>query len=167
MEFKGYNSYLKGLPFAVYHTIIGFVLIVHNGSAVVCINILTEQPTNLGYADTFTDMVISQIREYLNGTRQTFSFATDITHCTQFQQKVLTQLTTIPYGETCSYHHIATAIGNPKASRAVGLANSLNPIHIAIPCHRVISKNGKLNGYAGGVDAKRYLLDIEQQRIYQ
>jgi methylated-DNA-[protein]-cysteine S-methyltransferase len=69
----------------------------------------------------------------------------------------------IPYGETRSYKEIAQAIGNPKASRAVGLANNRNPIPIITPCHRVIGANGKLTGYRGGLEIKLYLLRLEEQ----
>jgi len=85
---------------------------------------------------------------------------------TEFQQKVWKQLTQIPYGETASYLDVATEIANPKAVRAVGLANGKNPISIFIPCHRVIGKNGKLTGYAGGLSAKKVLLDIEIPSLF-
>ncbi len=81
---------------------------------------------------------------------------------TDFQNKVWHALTTIPYGETWSYQDLANAIGNPKAVRAVGLANGKNPISIVVPCHRVIGKSGKLTGYAGGVERKQRLLALEQ-----
>lgn len=72
------------------------------------------------------------------------------------------ELCKIPYGETRTYGEIAAAIGNPKAARAVGMANNKNPIIIAVPCHRVIGANGKLVGYAGGLDMKRDLLRLEK-----
>ncbi|GAJ71755.1 LOW QUALITY PROTEIN: methylated-DNA-protein-cysteine methyltransferase [Vibrio sp. JCM 18904] len=81
---------------------------------------------------------------------------------TDFQNQVWQALTTIPYGETWSYQDLANAIGNPKAVRAVGLANGKNPISIVVPCHRVIGKSGKLTGYAGGVERKQRLLALEQ-----
>lgn len=81
---------------------------------------------------------------------------------TPFQMQVWQALTTIPYGETWSYQDLANAIGNPKAVRAVGLANGKNPISVIVPCHRVIGKNGKLTGYAGGVERKKKLLSLEQ-----
>ncbi len=71
---------------------------------------------------------------------------------------------TIPYGETRNYSEIARQIGSPKAARAVGLANRCNPISIITPCHRVIASSGALTGFAGGLEAKRYLLDLEQQQ---
>ncbi|MCH8536716.1 MAG: methylated-DNA--[protein]-cysteine S-methyltransferase [Alkalimonas sp.] len=80
---------------------------------------------------------------------------------TQFQQQVWQQLQSIPYGQTCSYQTVANRINNPKAVRAVGLANSRNPIAIMIPCHRVIGANGHLTGYAGGLGKKTWLLSHE------
>ena len=82
---------------------------------------------------------------------------------TPFQQAVWQALTEIPYGETRTYGEIAAKIGNPKASRAVGMANHRNPIAILIPCHRVIGTNGKLVGYAGGLEQKALLLELEQK----
>jgi methylated-DNA-[protein]-cysteine S-methyltransferase len=81
---------------------------------------------------------------------------------TPFQQKVWKKLTTIPYGKTRSYKWIASAINNRHASRAVGNANGRNPLPIIIPCHRVIRENGELGGYTGGINIKRFLLNLEQ-----
>lgn len=83
---------------------------------------------------------------------------------TPFQQRVWNSLCEIPYGETISYGELARRIRNPAASRAVGLANGANPIAILIPCHRVIGSNGKLTGYGGGLDNKRWLLDFEHRQ---
>lgn len=83
-------------------------------------------------------------------------------HGTEFQRRVWDALLKIPYGVTRSYGQQATAIGSPKAMRAVGLANGRNPIAIIIPCHRVIGSNGSLTGYGGGMERKRLLLDLEQ-----
>lgn len=82
---------------------------------------------------------------------------------TPFQQRVWRALRTIPYATTASYGGIARQIGSPKACRAVGAANGRNPIAIVVPCHRVIGANGRLTGYAGGLDMKRRLLEHEQQ----
>lgn len=84
---------------------------------------------------------------------------------TDFQIKVWKSLSKIPYGATVSYQEIAKKIKNPKAVRAVGLANKNNPLPIIIPCHRVIGKNGKLVGYAGGLELKAKLLDLEKDYI--
>ncbi|MEW2131134.1 methylated-DNA--[protein]-cysteine S-methyltransferase [Streptomyces sp. NPDC005435] len=81
---------------------------------------------------------------------------------TAFQQRVWEQLTLIPYGETRSYGQLAAALGNPTASRAVGLANGRNPVGIIVPCHRVIGSTGSLTGYGGGLARKQRLLDFEK-----
>ncbi len=83
---------------------------------------------------------------------------------TVFQKKVWNALCNIPYGETRSYKQVAEAVGNNKASRAVGMANNKNPIMIVIPCHRVIGSNGSLVGYAGGLDIKEKLLFLENKK---
>ncbi|MEU6770797.1 methylated-DNA--[protein]-cysteine S-methyltransferase [Streptomyces sp. NPDC046759] len=81
---------------------------------------------------------------------------------TPFQRSVWEQLTRIPYGETRTYGQLADALGSPRASRAVGLANGRNPVGIVVPCHRVIGASGDLTGYGGGLDRKRRLLDLER-----
>ena len=103
-----------------------------------------------------------QLNEYFAGDRQEFELdlAPD---GTTFQVEVLEALRGIPYGETCTYRDIAVAVGRPKAVRAVGNANGRNPLPIVIPCHRVIGSDGSLTGFGGGIEVKRYLLDLEQQ----
>ena len=101
-----------------------------------------------------------QLEEYFAGIRAGFSLPL-APEGTAFQKAVWEQLEAIPYGETRTYGQIAAAVGNPNASRAVGGANHNNPIAIVIPCHRVIGANGKLTGYAGGIDLKEALLRIE------
>jgi methylated-DNA-[protein]-cysteine S-methyltransferase len=101
-----------------------------------------------------------QLKAYFAGTLDRFSLQLDFTG-TDFQKEVWKALTTIPFGETRSYAEIARQIGNPSAVRAVGAANGKNPISIVAPCHRVIGSNGKLTGFAGGLEAKAYLLGIE------
>jgi methylated-DNA-[protein]-cysteine S-methyltransferase len=83
---------------------------------------------------------------------------------TEFMRQVWRQLCAVPYGQTATYRDIAAAVGNPKACRAVGLANHRNPIPIFIPCHRIVGRNGALTGYRGGLDMKRALLDLEAGR---
>jgi len=101
--------------------------------------------------------VLQQLDEYFAGSRRDFDLHLAPTG-TPFQTKVWQTLCKIPYGETISYQTLATQIGNPKASRAVGSANGANPIPIVVPCHRVITSDSRLGGYAGGLDAKRILL---------
>lgn len=101
-----------------------------------------------------------QLVEYFNKQRKTFDLPL-APEGTEFQMKVWKALSDIPYGKTRSYKEIAIAIGNPKAVRAVGMANNKNPIPIIIPCHRVIGSDGKLVGYGGGLEIKEYLLKLE------
>lgn len=106
------------------------------------------------------DELIKQLAEYFRGERRSFTIALDPTG-TPFQHTVWTELARIPYGETRSYREQADAMGRPDAIRAVASANGRNPISIIVPCHRVIGSDGSLTGYAGGLDAKRLLLELE------
>ncbi|MDC7230926.1 MAG: methylated-DNA--[protein]-cysteine S-methyltransferase [Sphaerochaetaceae bacterium] len=106
-------------------------------------------------------MTIQQLDAYFNGKLQQFTVPYEL-QGTAFQKTVWEALCTIPYGTLVSYQDIAIAIGNPKAVRAVGMANNKNPISIIIPCHRVIGKQGSLTGYAGGLDRKQWLLSHER-----
>ena len=101
-----------------------------------------------------------QLEEYFAGLRAAFSLPL-APEGTDFQKAVWRELENIPYGETRTYGQIARALGNPKASRAVGMANHKNPVEIMIPCHRVIGADGSLTGYAGGLDIKETLLRLE------
>ena len=101
-----------------------------------------------------------QFYEYLIGERRSFDLPFKLTG-TDFQNRVWKALCEIPYGETRSYKQIAEAIGNPKAVRAVGMANNRNPLLVLVPCHRVIGCNGQLVGYAAGLEKKQFLLDLE------
>lgn len=103
-----------------------------------------------------------QLNAYLEGALTEFDLPLNPIG-TAFQKKVWFQLTQIPYGTTMSYKGVAEAIGNPKACRAVGLANNRNPIPIFIPCHRVIGASGQLVGFGGGLALKKQLLDIEKR----
>jgi methylated-DNA-[protein]-cysteine S-methyltransferase len=103
-----------------------------------------------------------QLHEYFSGRRKKFELPLKLTG-TGFQKSVWKALQKIPYGKTVSYLDIAKTIGNPKAVRAVGMANSKNRIPIIIPCHRVIGENGKLTGYAGGIWRKQWLLEHEDK----
>jgi methylated-DNA-[protein]-cysteine S-methyltransferase len=102
-----------------------------------------------------------QLRQYFAGERRSFDLPLNPTG-TPFQKKIWQLLNTIPYGETRSYKQIAAAAGNEKATRAVGQANNRNPIGIVVPCHRVIGADGSLVGYAGRLDLKQMLLELEK-----
>ena len=106
---------------------------------------------------------VHQLRAYFAGELETFDLPL-APEGTPFQQWVWSALLKIPYGETISYGELARRIGNPNASRAVGLANGSNPIPIIIPCHRVIGSNGKLTGYGGGLPIKEKLLALEKRQ---
>ncbi|MDR2292528.1 MAG: methylated-DNA--[protein]-cysteine S-methyltransferase [Prevotellaceae bacterium] len=103
----------------------------------------------------------AQLEEYFAGKRQSFDFPINL-QGSEFQKRVWVALQNIPYGELRTYKQIAEKIGNSKASRAVGMANNKNPLPIVVPCHRVTGSNGKLIGYAYGLDMKAYLIDIEK-----
>ena len=138
---------------------IGFIKITANNEAInEVIFVENEKEDN---PNALTQEVTNQLMEYFEGKRKVFNLPISPIG-TSFQQAVWEALCSIPYGETRSYGEIAKMIGNPKASRAVGMANNRNPISIIIPCHRVIGASGKLVGYGGGINKKIYLLDLEK-----
>ena len=106
------------------------------------------------------ELAIRQLEQYLAGDRREFDLPI-LLQGTEFQKRVWQQLLAIPFGQTSSYLDIATAIGNPKAVRAVGAANGQNPISIIVPCHRVVGSDGSLIGYGGGLWRKEWLLRHE------
>lgn len=101
-----------------------------------------------------------ELEEYFQGRRRTFMVPVEPAG-TPFQQRVWAALREIPYGAAASYGEIAARVGSPRACRAVGMANHRNPVAIIIPCHRVVGASGALVGYAGGLEAKRFLLELE------
>lgn len=111
----------------------------------------------------FFSETIRQLRAYFEGGLKEFDLPL-APEGTEFQMRVWQSLRDIPYGETISYGQLAARLGNPKASRAVGLANGSNPIPIIIPCHRVIGSNGSLVGYGGGLENKKILLELESRQ---
>ena len=104
----------------------------------------------------------AELREYFEGEREIFTIPL-APKGTPFQQRVWAALREIPYGATRSYKELAIAVGNEKACRAVGMANNRNPLPIFIPCHRVVGSDGKLVGYAGGLDVQKHLLELEKE----
>ena len=101
-----------------------------------------------------------ELEEYFAGRRTAFSVPLSM-HGTPFQMEVWAALRAIPYGETRSYGELARRIGRPGACRAVGMANHVNPLPILVPCHRIVGADGHLTGYAGGLEVKKYLLELE------
>lgn len=119
--------------------------------------------TKLHSNDPYLFGVFDQLKEYFEGTRKIFDVPLDI-EGTEFQKKVWNELQKIQYGKTISYKKLSENLGDVKAIRAVGKAIGQNPIPIIIPCHRVIGTDGELTGYAGGLDVKEKLLEIEGSR---
>jgi len=146
-----------------YNTKIGRIGIEENGTAITKLNFINKEVQEEIIEEHETALLkeaIKQLNEYFDGKRKSFDLPLE-PKGTEFQNKVWNALKEIPFGETRSYGEIAKIIGNEKASRAVGMANNKNPIAIIVPCHRVIGANGKLVGYAGGLDLKEKLLKLE------
>jgi methylated-DNA-[protein]-cysteine S-methyltransferase len=112
-------------------------------------------------AHPLLDAAASQLKDYFQGHRQRFELPLDLQQGTPFQQSVWRALLDIPSGETTSYGTLAARIGRPQAVRAVGAAVGRNPLGIVVPCHRVVGASGSLTGYAGGLDRKQALLQLE------
>ena len=147
-----------------YNTKIGRIGIEENGMAITRLDFINKDVQEEIIEENETALLkeaIKQLNEYLDGKRTLFDLPLE-PKGTEFQKKVWNALKEIPFGETRSYGEIAKIIGNEKASRAVGMANNKNPIAIIVPCHRVIGANGKLVGYAGGIDIKEKLLELEK-----
>ena len=147
---------------------VGTLKLVAHETALVAVLWENENPKRVRLAELVkqTDHPIlletqKQLTEYFSGKRQQFDLPLDFAG-TEFQQKVWQALLSVPFGETRSYRDIAEQIGNVKAVRAVGAANGKNPISIIVPCHRVVGTNGKLVGFAGGLDNKDILLRLEK-----
>lgn len=146
-----------------YETIVGKIGIAEENGAITNIYLCSEERPDLTL-EKETELLAKaakQLNEYFTGSRKSFDLPL-APQGTTFQQKVWNALKAIPYGETRSYGEIAKSIQQPKAARAVGMANNRNPIALVIPCHRVIGANGKLVGYAGGLEVKEKLLNIEK-----
>ena len=127
---------------------------------------VVESCDNVSEVTGYFAQVAKQLDEYFAGRRTKFELNIS-PKGTAFQKKVWAELLKIPYGETKSYQEIAEAIGNTNAQRAVGSACNKNPILLIIPCHRVVSKSGKLTGFACGVDRKEQLSKLEANRCFQ
>ena len=144
-------------------TPIGALYLEETGGAVTRITVEALEPCGAG--SPVLALAARELGEYFAGTRREFSFPIRPAG-TAFQRAVWAALRDIPYGETRTYGEIAAAVGKPKASRAVGGANHVNPLLIVTPCHRVIGANGSLTGFGAGIDRKAYLLELEHtQRL--
>jgi methylated-DNA-[protein]-cysteine S-methyltransferase len=148
---------------------IGTVVIVCDPDAMHSLHFVDRKPDAANGATRKRDPLgySARIKAYFDGDLAALDEIAVNPTGTPFQQRVWKALRTIPVGRTETYGHIAGQIGQPTASRAVGLANGQNPISLVIPCHRVIGTNGKLTGYGGGLDRKRWLLDHERGAGWQ
>lgn len=153
------------------HSPVGLLTLVASDRGLVAVLWEDDEPTrvridmgNLATDHPLLTETEKQLREYFALQRKTFSLPLHFMG-TDFQQRVWQALLTIPHGETRSYAQIANQIGNPKSVRAVGAANGKNPISIIAPCHRVIGSSGKLTGFAGGLEAKAFLLQLESPSL--
>lgn len=149
-----------------YETEVAILAIKENDGRIIEIDFSKEEiPKDLELRKTpLIEETIKELEEYFRGKRRTFHIPLN-PRGTEFQKSVWNELVKIPYGETSSYGEIAKRIGNPKAARAIGMANNRNPISIIIPCHRVIGSDGKLVGYGGGLDIKERLLELEKGNL--
>jgi len=147
--------------YGYYNSPIGILEIIASEDAIISAMFVEEIGESSGETEILKE-AIKQFYEYFNGTRKDFNIKYEI-RGTEFQKKVWQVLVEIPYGVTLSYKELANKIGNEKASRAVGKANSKNIISIIIPCHRVIGADKSLTGYSGGLHRKRWLLDFESE----
>ena len=143
------------------HTKLGNIAIIEEDNKITAIEINKKIQEEMVQKETpLLKEIEKQLLEYLEGRRKTFDVPLN-TKGTKFMKQVWTALQEIPYGEVRTYGQIAQTVGKPKAARAVGMANHRNPIPIIIPCHRVIGSNGKLVGYALGMEMKEFLLKLE------
>ena len=153
------------MPEAIYKIPFGCITIKYEDEVLLSLICAQKKPEissdNWVFSD-FSNEVFRQIREYINGARTDFDINYRLSG-TEFQLSVWRELLKIPYGETRTYKEIAAAVGNSKAARAVGRSINKNPLHIIIPCHRVIGTDGSLTGYAGGLGIKEKLLDTERK----
>ncbi len=151
------KKYYKKYPFAT------FELALNNNNKIIGFTRIYESKEDNFFESHTAKYIYEQLDEYFNGTRTQFDVELEISG-SQFQKLVWEKLQNIPYGETQTYKQVSKLVGNEKAARAVGLANSKNPIIIFIPCHRVIGTSGKLVGYSDGLDLKEYLLTLEKSK---
>ncbi len=147
---------------------VGFITIAGDADAVTGLRMEDQAHPPAGSDEWIRDDaafadVVDQLEAYFAGELTEFDVTLRL-EGTEFQRRVWAGLLEIPYGETISYGELAQRIGQPTASRAVGLANGRNPVGIIVPCHRVIGSTGALTGYGGGLDRKRHLLDLERSR---
>ncbi len=141
---------------------LGLIHIEGNDRGITRIAFVSEGPDDR--SNGHTALARKQLEQYFAGHLRSFTVSCE-PQGTAFQKAVWDALREIPYGETASYGEIARKVGHPRAVRAVGQANRVNPLALVVPCHRVVGGDGRLTGYAGGLDKKQYLLDLERRTL--
>ena len=141
-------------------TPIGPILLQADATGVCALRL--NSPGDRWDASPLLDRAQAELEEYFAGRRRAFSVPLSM-HGTAFQMQVWRALMEIPYGKTATYGALARRIGRERACRAVGMANHVNPLPILVPCHRVVGANGQLTGYAGGLEMKKFLLELEER----
>ena len=152
---KKYMNLLK------YKSPFGIISIEEKNGAISRVYLPNQEPDIPENPSVYLEKAKKQLEEYFAGERRIFDLPLSFANCTDFTVRVYLELINIKYGETATYKAVAERIGAPKAYRAVGLANNKNPLPIIVPCHRVIGSGGGLTGYAGGLELKRQLLELE------
>ena len=159
---------MNSVIYTAYHrTPIGHIQITFSAHGLRELTLVQKPVKSTSQNRELAEIYFTQLDQYFSGERKYFDVKLDLHHLPLFHQDVLKMIASIPYGKTRSYKQLASVLGKPKASRAVGRASHNNPIPIIIPCHRVIGNDGKLTGYAYGVDMKRELLEMENPDAYR
>ncbi|MCI6152025.1 methylated-DNA--[protein]-cysteine S-methyltransferase [Fusobacterium perfoetens] len=153
------NNYKK-----YYKSPIGLLEIIYDENYINSVELIENIDFENNQNDDMGEKAIKQLKEYFLGQRKKFDLPLNFKG-TDFQIKVWRELEKIPYGETRTYKEIGINVGCPKGARAIGNANNKNPFIIVVPCHRVIGSNGKLVGYAKGLNIKKYLLELEMKGV--
>lgn len=151
------------MNYTVFDSPVGKIKIIEEDNIVIEIRFVKDEK-NISPNTEILKLVKKELEEYFTGKRKVFTFPIKL-EGRDFSLKVYKALMEIPYGETCSYKDIAIKIGNENSQRAVGGANNKNKLPIVIPCHRVIGRNGKLVGYAEGLEIKQKLLELERKYL--
>ena len=166
----------KSLKYLTFDTDIGWVGVLGSNSGLLrttlpqpssqkARQLLGDRVKDAAWSSTLFADLRRRLRSYLAGNRAAFPDALDLSPATPFQRQVWEATRLIPYGQTRSYSWVAEQLGKARAVRAVGQALGRNPLPIIIPCHRVVAKDGRLGGYSGGVEIKRYLLNLEASAL--
>ncbi len=160
---------VSAVSYTTFESPVGPLLLVGDSNALRLVSFESSKHAAPPQADWKRDRapfaeVIRQLQAYFRGELREFDLPLAL-EGTEFQRRVWNALRSIPYGETISYLQLAERIGNPKAVRAVGLANGSNPIPIIVPCHRVIGSDGSLTGFGGGLSTKKMLLELENKQL--